>query len=143
MDRKVLLERFVATWHARDVDGITAMLAPDFEYLAASVHVPSAEGLIAMARGIWQGTPDEHVELVNVIVDGDRLAAEVRTTATHKGLLEFGRVTLPATGRPIDIMTVWVMTFKGDLLYRWNEYGNVIDWIEQMVATVTITPHAG
>ena len=143
MDRKALLERFVATWHARDVDGITAMLAPDFEYLAASVHVPSAEGLIAMARGIWQGTPDEHVELVNVMVDGDRLAAEVRTTATHSGLLEFGRVTLPATGRTVDIMTVWVMTFQGDLLYRWNEYGNVIDWIEQMGATVTISPHAG
>jgi hypothetical protein len=32
MDRKALLERFVATWHARDVDGITAMLAPGFEY---------------------------------------------------------------------------------------------------------------
>ncbi|WP_174274018.1 nuclear transport factor 2 family protein [Sphingomonas bacterium] len=139
-DRHALLDQFVAAWHARDLDAVAAMFAPDFCYEAASFRMASAEAMVAMARAIWIGTPDEHVELITVTVEGDRLAAEVRTTATHRGDLTIGDVTLPATGRRLDIMSVWVMTFAGDRIARWNEYGSIKQWAEQMGATVTIVP---
>jgi len=97
--------------------------------------------MIAFAQEMWRGTPDERLELVNVIVQGDRVAAEVRTTATHSGQLDLAGLSFPATGRSLAIMSVWVLTFAGDHIATWNEYGSLKSWVEQMGATVTITPH--
>lgn len=130
-------------WHARDLDAVVAQLAPDFQYRVTSVHAASPAALCEMARRIWAATPDEHVELVTVVDDGERVAVEARTTATHLGTLELGGATLPATGRSLDVMSAYFFTFRDGLIASWNEYGSLKEWVEQMGATVTITPAGG
>ncbi|WP_375397478.1 ester cyclase [uncultured Sphingomonas sp.] len=139
-DRRAWLKRFIAAWHARDLAGVGALLAPGFRYQAATVQADSIEALFAMARIIWAATPDEAVELLDVIVEDDAMAVEVRTLATHTGDLLFGGIVIPASGRALDIRSVWMMRFQGDKLLHWREYGSIKQWVEQMGATVTITP---
>lgn len=142
-DRRDWLDRFVTAWHARDLDGFGKLLAPGFRYESATVQVDSAQGLFAMAGVIWAATPDEAVEIVKVVAERDEMAVEVRTTATHAGDLAFGGLVIPASGRRIDILSVWLMTFEHGLLLRWREYGSIKQWVEQMGATGTITADAG
>ena len=71
------------------------------------------------------------------------MAVEVRTTATHGGAFDFGGVVIPASGRRLDIWSVWLTTFADGLLLPWREYGSTKQRVEQMGATVTITTHAG
>jgi steroid delta-isomerase-like uncharacterized protein len=127
-------------WHQRDLDKVTSLMTPDFEYATGSVRMPSPGQFCQMARDIWTATPDEHVELVSIIDDGDKIAVEARTTATHTGPLRFGGVELPASNRKLDIGTAFFFSFKDGLIHRWNEYGDLKAWIEQMGATITITP---
>ena len=143
MDRKALVTTLFDAWHERDLDRVGAVLAPDFEYVTGSVHMRSPAHFFDMARTIWTATPDEHVELVSIIDDGERIAVEARTTATHAGPLRFAGIELPASGRKLDIRSAFFFTFKDGLVHRWTEYGNMKDWVEQMGATVTITAGHG
>ena len=142
-DHREWLDRFLVAWHARDLEGFGRLLAPAFQYHAATVQAGSAQELFAMAGIVWTATPDEAIEILKVVVERDELAVEVRTTATHSGDLDFGGIVIPASGRRLDIRSAWMMTFEDGLLLRWREYGSIKQWVEQMGATVTIVPHAG
>ena len=139
IDRKALIIAMFAAWHERDLDKVSSALAPDFQYVTGSVRMKSPAELFDMARDIWAATPDELVELTSIIDDGERVAVEARTTATHLGPLRFAGINLPPSGRKLDIGSAFFFTFKDGLIHRWTEYGNVKDWIEQMGATVSIT----
>jgi steroid delta-isomerase-like uncharacterized protein len=140
MDQKALVLAMFDAWESRDLARVATMITPDFQYLTGSVKMPSPEEFFAMARQIWTATPDEHVELVSIIEDGQRVAVEARTTATHTGPLDFGTLKIPASGLRLDITSAFFFTFKDGLVHRWTEYGNLKSWVEQMGATVTITP---
>lgn len=142
-DHRAWLGGFIGAWHARDPIGFGRLLAPGFRYEAATLQADSAEELFAMAGAVWAATPDETIEILQVIVEGDEMAVEIRTTATHGGNLDLGGIVIPASGRRLDIRSAWLMTFADGLLLRWREYGSIKQWVEQMGATVTITPHAG
>lgn len=141
-DRRAWLDGFIGAWHARDLDGFGKLLAPGFRYDSATLQVDTAEALFAMAGVVWAATPDEAIEILSIVVEGDEMAVEVRTTATHNGNLHFGGIVIPASGRRLDIRSAWLMSFADGLLLRWREYGSIKQWVEQMGATVTITPNA-
>lgn len=142
-DRKGVVRALFDAWHARDLDRVATTMTPDFQYATGSVEMRSPAHFFDMARRIWTATPDEHVELVSIIDDGERVAVEARTTATHAGPLDFGELKLPASGRKLDITSAFFFTFRDGLIHRWTEYGNLKSWVEQMGATVTITPGPG
>jgi steroid delta-isomerase-like uncharacterized protein len=141
--RIALVQAFFKAWDARDLNMMKAMLTPDFEYHTSSARALSADALFElMAQCIWLATPDEKVEFLSVTDDGVRVAIEARITSTHMGAFRFGGVELPATGRKIDILVAYFFTFAGDRIASWHEYGNLKEYVEQMGATVTITPGA-
>lgn len=127
-------------WHARDLDRVVTFLTPDFEYFTEGGHNGSPQALCDFARIIWRGTPDEKVEFVTVVDDGERIAIEARTTGTHTGEIAFDGIVLPASGRKLDIKTAYFFTFRDGLIHRWNEYGSFMHWAQQMGASISITP---
>ena len=127
-------------WHARDLDKVATLLTPDFEYVTGDLRMSTVDRFLEMARTIWVATPDERVELARITDDGKTIAIEARTTAHQNGPLRFAGVELPPSGRWVDIWTAYFFTFRDGLIHRWTEYGNTKDWVEQMGATVTVTP---
>ena len=47
--------------------------------------------------------PDQHYDIDELVAEGDMLVARWRMTATHLGDLNGPTMTLPATGKPLDI----------------------------------------
>jgi steroid delta-isomerase-like uncharacterized protein len=98
-----LSDQLVELWNAHDVDGIADMYAP-----AATVRdAPNADGaasgreaIVARTRMILDGFSDAKLELLNRVIEGDRVATEWRFTGTHDG--EF--VGVPATGQPTETL---------------------------------------
>lgn len=78
---------------------------------------PGIAGLKAFYGGLWQAFPDCHLELSNVVTQGDRVATMYNFKATHKG--EF--MGVPATGKQVDITGMTILRFSGTkCVERWN-----------------------
>src|SRR5262249_41532307 len=90
-----------------------APLAPLYpeDAVAVSPGLGAWRGRAAMARsweGLFQTFPDMAVEVTNVLVDGDRVAALASVTATD----ETGWFGLPPTGGPIAYRLVLLLTAR-------------------------------
>lgn len=78
---------------------------------------PGLAGLKAFYGGLWQAFPDCHLELSNVVTQGDRVATMYNFKATHKG--EF--VGVPATNKRVDITGMTILRFSDTkVVERWN-----------------------
>lgn len=63
--------------------------------------------------------PDLHVEVEDVIVDGDKLAARCRVTGTHDG----DGLQIPATGKPVNFTGMTIVHVVDDkIVDAWNEF---------------------
>jgi predicted ester cyclase len=70
--------------------------------------------------------PDLAMTVEDIVDGGDKLAARVRLTGTHRGDL----LGIPATGRSIDVQLIDVMRFADDGLI--HEHWGVFDALTMM-----------
>jgi steroid delta-isomerase-like uncharacterized protein len=68
----------------------------------------SREDAIAWIEGLWAGIPDLHMDVRDILADGDRVAARVVMTGTHTGEL----MGLPPTGRPLSVETIDIVRLR-------------------------------
>jgi steroid delta-isomerase-like uncharacterized protein len=70
-------------------------------------------------RNFRDAFPDLHMEIKDMVAEGDKVAVRLRVTGTHKG----GGLGFPATGRKIDIAAITIIQFaKGQLVQGWNNW---------------------
>lgn len=94
--------------NAGDIEGFGAVIADDFvEHEELEGLPPGKDGVLTFFRGLRSAFPDLRMAIEDLIVDGDKAVARVRSTGTHRG--EFNGV--PATGRPIDFQLIDIMRF--------------------------------
>ena len=87
---------------------------------------PTIEGVKAFFRAQIAAFPDLAMKVQDIIDGGDKVAARVRLTGTHKG--EF--MGMPPTGRTIDVQLIDIMRFGDDgLVY---EHWGVLDAMAMM-----------
>lgn len=67
--------------------------------------------------------PDYHLELVQVVAEGDWMAVRIHTQGTMTGpLLLSNGVEVPPTGRTIDQEWTALVQFEGQRIARFDEY---------------------
>jgi steroid delta-isomerase-like uncharacterized protein len=110
------LAAFEQAWNAHDLDGLAALVAPDFEGTdvaeAGVVHGP--EGFRRQAAVYLTAFPDLRLTFDEVFVNGDRVAVRWSTEATHAG--PFLRV--PPTHRRVHGKGVTLFTLEGGRVRR-------------------------
>ena len=81
------------------------MVSEDFELLdvPAGQVFRGPEGCREWLATFRTALPDARTELINVLVDGDRVATEHVGRGTHRGPLVTPAGTIPPTGRPIEL----------------------------------------
>lgn len=100
-----IIRRYVGYFNNGDLDGYLELYVED-----ATLHYlpPGLPGGVAGARlfyGMFMvAFPDIHVDIREVLADGDRAAVRIILTGTHKGEL----MGVPASGKPISVSALYL-----------------------------------
>ncbi len=96
-------------------------------YLDALLHPDKlapllADGFVAYDLPPGLSLPDEEIEVLHLVVDGDLVAAHLRLTGTHRGVFR----GIPPTGRTLTAELFDLVRFDADgkLTERWG----LLDW---------------
>lgn len=108
LDVRELVERFYEQlWNAWDDAGVEDVLSEDFAFRGTLGQQTSGpEGWRGYRDRVRLGAPDFHNAIIDLVATGDRAAARLRYTGTHRGTL----LGLPATGR--------TFTYDGAAFFR-------------------------
>jgi predicted ester cyclase len=91
---------------------------------------PGIAGIKAFYTGLWKAFPDCHLELSNVVTQGDRVATMYTFRGTHKD--EF--IGVQATGKQVQIVGMTILRFEGDrCVERWN-VADMLSLMQQLAA---------
>lgn len=106
-------------WGRQDLDEYRTIYHPDAVLHGFAPHPIDVESAMAGYRHFFAGFPDIRFEILDTVVDGDRVAMRFRVTGTHTG--EFQGI--PATGRGMDVQGMTIMDFRdGKIAERWNQF---------------------
>jgi steroid delta-isomerase-like uncharacterized protein len=118
-ENKALVRHVVELWNHRDMGAFFKLCAP--EYIE---HLPtgdvSLEHLKKYAHTFFNAFPDIHIIIKDMVAEGDKVMVMVNWKATHRG--EY--MSIPATGKKIDITVAMLIKIAGD---NWVEFWNVTD----------------
>lgn len=122
-DLRQLIRRFIdEVWDQGKLDVVDQLVAPD-----CVTHDPAAPGgelrgpdgykqLVSMYRNAF---PDAGFEIHDLIAEGDRVAARLTASGTHRGAL----MGLAPTGRRVSIGGISITRFRdGKQVESWSSY---------------------
>ncbi|HBS07053.1 MAG TPA: ester cyclase [Leptospiraceae bacterium] len=89
-ENKDLIRRLVRAMNERDWRGVRNTLHPDFQrhsHAAGESVVEEGEDFVLLLRGQFEAFPDGQEEILDMIGEGDRVAARHRFKGTQTGAL--------------------------------------------------------
>jgi predicted ester cyclase len=112
-----LTRRFVAAMNARDLDALDDIVDPDVVDHHLPPGIPAGVAGVKFWCRLLGDALDLHVEIQDLVADGDRVAVRARITGTHVG--EFAG--MPATGRRFDASFLSIeRAAAGRIVERWE-----------------------
>lgn len=85
-----------------------SVVTPDVTYEESGTgrRIEGADAYLELLKGWHTALPDVSVEVVNAIAREDQAALRVLWRGTHRGPLQTPEMTIPATGRSIEVAAV-------------------------------------
>lgn len=114
---RAAFDRAIACWNAGDLPGYLELYDEGIR-LHGYAPQPMAKAEVAgMYGGLHEAIEGIHLDVDDVVEDGDRLCARARMSGVHRGEL-FG---VPGTGRPIEQGVITILRFEdGRCVERWS-----------------------
>ncbi|MDX1600271.1 MAG: ester cyclase [Anaerolineales bacterium] len=98
--KEVVLQLYSECWNAADFTNMTELMNPKITFNArGKTHQMMAEDLIDIVARWREGFPDFRFEVDDLVAEGDRVAARVSYTGTHKGEV----LGIDPTGRKVHV----------------------------------------
>ena len=123
--RKAIVRRYYdEMWNRWDLSLAEGLLAPDLRFRGSLGTVAEGIGWFCRyARGVWQGFPDFHNEIVEMVAEGDVVVARLVFSGTHRGEV----LGVAATGRRVRYEGIAWIRIEGALI---AEVIVMADWEE-------------
>ena len=110
MDHAATMRNTYELISAGDIAGFGDLVADDFvEHQGGPGFPATKEGTLDFFRALLEAFPDLHMNVEDMIADGDKTVARVTTTGTHRG--DF--MGIPPTGSTVDMQLIDIMRFDG------------------------------
>jgi predicted ester cyclase len=137
-DNKKTVQLVEEAWNRGDLAALDEHFSSKFDNSASGVPgMPTGLETAKMVHGMSiQAFPDRKTEIQQLIAEGDKVVALVRTTGTNKGGVPW--VGAPANDAKVDFNWVSIYTFdkKGKIVAHWG----LNDGYMLAVQTGAITP---
>ncbi len=88
---------------------IEEVIGPEYVNRSMPAPSPGPAGLRAVLQGFIDGFPDLHIQLHNVLGEGDTVATRGEFTGTHRGAF----MGVPATGKKVKVPYIDLWRFQG------------------------------
>lgn len=117
-ENKAIVRRYLETaWNKRDPTIVDELVAPDFVQHAANVP-PGRDGIKKFFEGAYNGFPDAHFTLDNIMAEGNQVATRFTVTGTQHGPF----LGIPPTGKPMTLTGMALLVLRdGKITENWNE----------------------
>lgn len=125
---------FITAVNDRDYAALSDVLSESMTWIDPSIpagEVHGSDGFETMLREIVVGFPDFHIEILDIVADGNIVMAELLYTGTHEGEF-FG---LPPTGRAIEFQGMEKYQIESGKLERGRVYISDAELKEQLGLT--------
>ena len=141
---KDLFERNLKAFDAGDWNAYKADLSPSFEYEeTATGRRGKGDEFIALVKGWKAAFPDLKTEVKHYYEAGDTIIAEVEWTGTHKGALEAGFGSLPASNKSVRERGVLLYKVKDGKFIASRSYFDLLGLLKQIGAGAMLGAPAG
>ena len=130
------VRRWIAAWNAQDLDRAGQLLSPDF--VRHDANLPEVVGPAAQRdflRGVFSAFPDIHVQVQQLITQGDTIAARLVIQGTHRA--EF--LGVPSTGRRITMESVDIFRLQDEKIAEQWVLMNALGLMQQLGAIPSVT----
>ena len=116
-DNEAAVRRWIDGWNAQDAEVGKDLLSRDF--VRHDANLPDVVGAAAQRdflRGVFGAFPDIHIEVQQLIAQGDSVAVRLLVRGTHRDEF-FG---IPANGRSISFQSVDTFRLSdGKIVEQW------------------------
>jgi steroid delta-isomerase-like uncharacterized protein len=103
-------------------------LAPDFVYHGPAVEVKGIPNYKKFLTDLRTACPDIHVDVKDIIAEGDMVATRTFCTFTYTGQID----AVPPTGKKVSMTSTIIDHFKeGKIAETWEHYDR-LDMYQQM-----------
>ena len=141
-DPRAVAKHLIDAINRHDVDALRSVYAPDANTRRPGwAHEGGPEDLLGSYEMDFACVPDIYFQPLSTLVDGPRVATELRITGTNTGptvLGGFGKALLgadieevPASGRSIDLPAVFVHEVDGELIVAERQYWGLLEFLVQ------------
>lgn len=136
-DLKTLMRRFIEEWNkgkAAAMAVIDEMYTTDFvSHGGGGEDIRGIKNVKKSTSEEFSAFPDQHFTIEDMIVEGDKLAARISMTGTHKG--EY--MGAPPTNKKITIRAIAIERFAGGkIVEEWGMY-DTLSLMQQLGAVPT------
>jgi steroid delta-isomerase-like uncharacterized protein len=122
-ENKALVRRwFLETWNDGKLDLADELIAPDYDAHPTRTDVDFGRGpagqkqFITMYRSAF---PDVHMEIEDMVAEGDRVAVRWRGTGTHQGEL----MGIPPSGKKATVTGMFInRVVDGKIVEGWANF---------------------
>ena len=123
---KAVIHRFIdEAINKGDLSVLDELVHPDYVFRSPGQELHGAEALKAFFAGLRSAFPDLHLNIDELVVEGDKTVSSFTLTGTHKA--EF--MGIPAIGNPININGMVLSQFREDKI---REEWEVLDQLGLM-----------
>lgn len=91
-------------WQMHDMDALDEILAPEYSvYVGGVLTYSGRDAMKAQVTQARAAFPDVHVDVEDLIAEGDRVVARFTFGGTHTGTYHTEMGDLPPTGRKVSV----------------------------------------
>ena len=128
-ENKELYRRVVDELNRGDLESSLAFTAPDATLNGQPL---GREGDKHRAEMLAAAFPDQHYDIQEMVAEGDTLVVRWRMMGTHEGLLAGPTMTIPPTGKRLDMWGMSMYRIKDGMATEIWESFDMLDFLRQL-----------
>jgi len=129
-ENKAILSRFIEAYNDRNLGIFEELVAPDF--VDRTHQQKGRDKFKQLFTLAFDGFPDWHEEIEDMISEGEKVWVRVKATGTHSGDWNLFGVPLPATGKKITMNMVFFFRIVDGKLVETGELDDQLDFFNKL-----------